>query len=457
MKLLVIDDETEALYATKQFLERRGYQVDTASSGGEGISKLRQNPDQYGVIVLDYRMEGKNGAQTAEECLAIKKDLYILILSADTSQAAAVSTWRAGAVTFIEKSQGNDVFLKTLEHWVNKYQQEHVTLSRASEQSDNERLIRSIGLIGASEALAAIAQQVLTYQSKESDATVLIRGESGTGKELIAKAIHKMSAQKDKPFVAINCGAIARELASSEFFGHEKGAFTNAYQKTAGKFQRANGGTIFLDEVAEMNPELQVMLLRVLQERVITPLGSHAEIPINARVIAATNMDLKAAIAAGRFREDLYYRLKVAEIYVPPLRERPEDFVLLVQRFTDQFNQKYKSKKTFLMQTVKLMQTYSWPGNVRELENEIHHLVVFTTGENITPKDLDDRFHKKAEIPSKLQDELDQITKQRMEDALAKTKSKRAAAKLLGIPWTSFRCLMKKFGISADNDTKGAA
>ncbi|MBI4405334.1 MAG: sigma-54-dependent Fis family transcriptional regulator [Deltaproteobacteria bacterium] len=453
MKVLVIDDDPEALYATIRLLERRGYVVSGALSGDEGIAKLRENPNDYGIIILDYRMEGKDGAKTAKQILAIKKELYILIHSADTSQAAAVNTWHAGAVWFIPKSEGIDVFLKSVEFWKNKYEEEFQTISVSP--FENETLIRSIGMVGRSSVLAEIANTVSTYHSKQSTATVLILGESGTGKDLIARAFHNTDQNSKGPFVPINCAAIAEHLVESELFGHEKGSFTGAHQKKIGKFQLAGGGTLFLDEIGDMSPPVQAKLLRAIQEKVITPIGALRDIPVDVRVIAATNVDLERAVREKRFREDLYYRLKSVVISVPPLRARPEDIEPLVAHFSKMFNKEYNSNKSFLVRTVKILAKYSWPGNIRELKQEVEKLIMLSPQNIIRPKDLHKRFTEV--VPSNsLKQRLGEITREQYLEALSTSKTLREAARKLAVPFSSFRGQLIRFGISHPR-LKGAA
>jgi two-component system NtrC family response regulator len=286
----------------------------------------------------------------------------------------------------------------------------------------------------------------------DTEATVLITGESGTGKELVARAIHSLSSRKSAPFIAINCAAIPRDLLESELFGHTKGAFTGAVKDRVGKFQLADRGTLFLDEVGDLPVELQPKLLRALQERIVEPLGGSKAQKIDVRVVAATNQDLEGAIADGSFREDLYYRLSVIPIHLPPLRERKEDIPLLVRHFTNKFGQ---ANVTFTKGTLDALATYSWPGNVRELENAIERLLIMRRGDEIGQDDLpgkilDERTNKKRKI-FVLPDEgypLEQLEKEVVEESLTRNNwNQTAAARFLGIPRHVLVYRMEKYGI----------
>jgi DNA-binding NtrC family response regulator len=451
--LLIIDDDPMMLTAMKGLLEKNGYRVETARSGEEGVEKLRERPNEFGVVILDYKMDGKNGAETAEDLLSVQKDLFILIHSGDESQQAALSSWKAGAVTFIEKARGNDYFLGKVREWCAKYEETYIPATSPAALSENERLIASIGMVGRSIQLAEIAKRIATYQLDDIDATVLIRGENGTGKELIAQAIHNFSARKLGRFVALNCAAIPENLIESELFGHEKGAFTGASSKQPGKIQAAHRGTLFLDEIGDANLSLQAKLLRVIQSKVFTPVGSTREVEADVRIISATNVDLEEAVREKTFRQDLYYRLKVISLYVPALRERPEDIEPLILHYTDLYNRKRGKNKYFLKSVVQILEKYPWPGNVRELEHEVLQLLMLTRDNKITVDDLDTKYVEWVEKNKNgnlaLEERLDEIRRQHVMVALNTTKSLREAAKRLGIPPTSFRELIKRYGLTA--------
>jgi DNA-binding NtrC family response regulator len=451
-KLLIIDDDQMMLAAMKGLLEKHGYKVETARSGDEGVTKLRDNPKEFGVVILDFRMDGKNGAATAEELLSVQKELFILIHSGDESQQAAISTWKAGAVTFIEKARGNDYFLGKVREWCAKYEDTYLPSVSPTTLSENERIIASIGMAGRSIQLADIAKKIATYQLDDVDATVLIRGENGTGKELIANAIHRFSSRKHGNFVALNCAAIPENLIESELFGHEKGAFTGATSKQPGKVQAAHKGTLFLDEIGDANLSLQAKLLRVIQSKAFTPVGSNREVEADVRIISATNLDIEEAVRQKDFRQDLYYRLKVISLTIAPLRERPEDIEPLILFYCDAYNRKRGKQKFFLRSTVQILEKYPWPGNVRELEHEILQLLMLSREDKITPDDLDTKYIEWAEksmggnLP--LEDRLDEIRRSQVIAALNATRSQREAAKRLGMAQSSFRDLLKRYGLN---------
>ena len=321
----------------------------------------------------------------------------------------------------------------------------------------NEKLISQIGMVGWSDEMANVANQVLQLSQSNSDSTVLINGESGTGKELVAKAVHNLSNRESKKFIAINCGAIPANLLESELFGHEKGSFTGATTKKIGKFQIANGGTIFLDEIGDMPLELQVKLLRVLQEGTIEPVGSTSPIKVNVRVLAATHVNLEEAISEGRFREDLFYRLNVIPIYLSPLRKRPDDIEPLVLHFQD----KHKGgDKKILYKTLRYLKNYSWKGNVRELENTIDRLLTMVTDNEITPEHLDAKFFTTTQGAFEEFD-CDYPTFKKMLDEMAEEKEKeyilfklrgekslRSAAERISIPNTSLQRRLNSWGYS---------
>jgi DNA-binding NtrC family response regulator len=459
-KLLLVDDDSLMLAAMKGLLQKNGYTVETAKSGDEGIEKIRQNPKEFGVVILDYRMEGKDGAATAAEILTVKKELYILIHSADESQLAATSTWRAGAVTFIEKAHGNDHFLGKVREWCKKYEDTYLAATQCSTDSENESLISKIGMTGRSEHLAGHAKRILSGQFDDPDASVMILGENGTGKEVLAQAIHRMSSRKNSPFVAVNCGTLQDNLVESELFGHEKGAFTVAIAKKTGKMVSANYGTFFLDEIGETNPIVQVKLLRAIQEKLISPVGSTRDVPIDVRIISATNVDLESAIQKGRFRKDLYFRLKIVTFSLLSLRDRPEDIEPLVLHFCDVFNRKLNKKRVFMKGTISLLEKYPWPGNVRELENEVMNLVMFSANQRITPDDLDRKYIEWADSPLthkySLGEKTDDFRKSQVEKALRTSRSQREAAKRLGMAFSTFRDLLKRYGMTGGGPSQGA-
>ncbi len=458
-RLLLIDDDQFSIAGMKALLEKHGFNVETAASGEEGLEKIKATPSEYGVAIVDYQMPGWDGAETARRILDAKKNIYVLVHSGNTSQMAALATWRAGALGFIEKAKGADYFIETVRAWTRKYEETNQIATPSYSPSESERFIQSVGLIGRSPQLAAIAKKIIALQTSDPRAAILILGETGVGKEMIAKAIHRCSPRKGQRFVAVNSAALHEQTLESELFGHEKGSFTGAAQKKLGKFQYASGGTLFLDEIGETSLSTQAKLLRVLQERVITPLGSNAEIPIDVRILTATNVDLERAMKEKAFREDLYYRLKTVRITIPPLRERPEDIEPLILHFCERYNKQHQGpEKKFLAQTIRAMERYPWPGNVRELQDDVLALLTEVPDDVISKSHLDGKFDT-AYVPdlegtSTLGKRMDDVLRQSYQNAIASSRSQREAARKLGVPFSSFRRTVRRLGLSMPDGKK---
>ncbi len=363
--ILVIDDEPNILTTVRRSLELEGYAVEVAGSGAAGLAKLAEN--DIDLILLDVMMPGETGLETLPKLRAKKPETMVVMMSGNATIETAVQATKAGAYDFIEKPLSGDKLLITVQN----------ALSFARLRTENQRLKRDFAMIGKGAAIKAIFDKVA--KTAPSSGRVLITGENGTGKELVARAIHEHSKRKDGPFVKLNCAAIPSELIESELFGHEKGAFTGATQQRRGKFELADGGTLFLDEVGDMNPSAQAKVLRVLQENELERVGGAETIKVDVRVVAATNKDLSAEIAAGRFREDLYYRLAVVPIELPPLRARREDIPVLVEHFLEAVcaDNDRRTKKVASGAMTMLMQ-HDWPGNVRELKNVVERLAILT-------------------------------------------------------------------------------
>ncbi len=381
-EILVVDDDFAHRTMLKTLIGGWGYAVSEADDGESAIEAVRRRP--FDLVLMDIRMVRVSGIEALEEIRQINPALPIILMTAYASVETAVEALKKGAYDYLTKPLDFDELRLVLERGL-----EHTHL-----KEENLLLKERLGLrfdrrnlIGRSEAMTGLLD--LVAQVAPSEATVLISGESGTGKEIIAAAIHYNSLRKDGPFVKINCAAITETLLESELFGHEKGAFTGADRRKEGKFRQANGGTILLDEVSEMSLAMQVKLLRVLQEREITRVGGEEVIPIDVRVITATNRDLVREIAAGHFREDLYYRLNVVTLQVPPLRERREDIPLLAIHFLKEFADKnHKEIKGFTPRALDRMLRYPWPGNVRELMNTVERGVVLSRSDYLDESDL---------------------------------------------------------------------
>ncbi len=372
-KILLVDNDPNDLEVSNMALSTIPEFVVTAElDSDQAIKLVKAKPRDYAAIILDYRMN-KNGLVTAKEMLAINPNLSIAIFSADQSRELLKQCIDSGIRVFIDKDKGNDVLCSVVRGLCQKWSNQEEVLYDAPSDCDfvkNERLITSVGVIGRSAKSAEVANLIKCAAKVNSN--VLIQGESGTGKEVIARAIHLNSARKNKPFIAINMTALTDTLVESELFGHLKGAFTGALMANKGKFMAAQGGTIFLDEIGDLKPEIQVKLLRVIQDRKLTPVGGTTEIPFDVRIIAATNVNLERAIADGNFREDLYYRLHILQITMPPLRDRPQDIQPLICHFLKTHS---GGQLEISMKAVRLLEAYQWKGNVRELENEIEKLI----------------------------------------------------------------------------------
>jgi len=386
-RILVIDDDGSLRRVMEFVLEQAGYQVLTAENGRTGYELfLEQQPD---VVITDIQMPEMSGYELLDRIQKHDSGCLVIIITAFGTVTQAVNAMKNGAYDYITKPFGNDELVMVVKR----------ALGFRELQSENQQLRQKLDgktsfeqLIGISDAMQELFNTI--RQVAPNDATVLIGGESGTGKELIARAIHNHSERSERPFVPVNCAAIPRELLESELFGHIKGAFTGATGTRKGKFELADGGTIFLDEVGDMPLDLQPKLLRALQEMEIEPVGSGRIHKVDVRVIAATNSDLEAAIEAKRFREDLYYRLAVIPILLPPLRERKDDIPLLVQHFLARFAPP-ATHLTLTAQAMDQLQSYNWPGNVRELENTIQQVAILHRGDNIDMNDLPAKIHRK--------------------------------------------------------------
>jgi two-component system nitrogen regulation response regulator NtrX len=378
-KVLVIDDEEAIRKSLRMVLEYEGYEYVDAASGPGGIEALqREAPD---AVLLDIKMPGMDGLEALQVVRAKDAHTPILMISGHGDIPTAVEAIQKGAYDFLEKPLESDRVLTAIRNAIERkrLREENQKLKRQVESRDR--------LIGESPALGGIGEAV--KRAAPTHATVLITGESGTGKELIAHDIHRGSPRAVRPFIKVNCAAIPDELIESELFGHEKGAFTGASARQAGKFSQADGGTIFLDEVGDMSPRTQAKVLRVLESGEVEPVGMAKTLRVDVRVIAATNKDLPAEIRAGRFREDLFFRLNVVPISCPPLRERREDIPLLIQHFMETFctENNYRTRR-FAPSALDRLKSMDWRGNVRELRNAVERLLIMVPGEVIGERDV---------------------------------------------------------------------
>jgi len=369
--ILVVDDEPNSLFVTSQILKDQSYQVITAENGMDALDILK---DQHiNLVITDERMPGISGMEVLRETKKINSRIPVIILTGYGTIPLTINALKEGAFYFFEKpiSQQLKQFYTTIEDAFKAQDYEHDVHEKQIDIKDKFSLEN---IMGASEKMVEIFKTINRAASTEK--TILIQGESGTGKELIAKAIHNKSRRKDKRLVTVNCAALTDTLVTSELFGHNKGAFTGATDGSSGRFELADGGTLFLDEIGETSPLLQKTLLRVLQEQEFEKVGSGKTIKVDVRVVCSTNRDLNDEVNKGTFRKDLYYRLNVVPITLPPLRERTSDIPILINNFLEKYQEKVEPV-TILPEVVEHLQGYSWPGNVRELENLVQQMMVF--------------------------------------------------------------------------------
>lgn len=455
-RILVVDDDSLVLSSTRLLLEQKGYEVETASSGEAALKLLKANPESYSLVLLDYQMKSKNGAETAKECLTVCRNIYVLIHSGDMSREAMKRTWEAGAVSFIEKGCSCQELLETIAHWSHKHAETLATLNPFRPEEHKDR-IASLEMVSRSAALHEIGQKVDRY--RESRQNVLILGETGTGKELVARALH--SAESGS-FFAINCAAYkgSAELLESELFGYERGAFTGAAQEKKGILEAANGGTVFLDEVHHLSLTAQAKLLRVIQDRKIRRVGGTKEYPVAFRLVAAAKPELEALCEKGEFLRDFYHRLNVLPLSLPALRDRPEDVEPLVAYFCRRYFEGTGQRKTFLLRTIRYLERYPWPGNVRELENTVYRLLTDCTAETVAPEQLDAKYFGPGQNSFTLTyDDLkkrhEKEEREHIISILKNSKSKLHAAQKLGLSASTLHSIMKRVGLYQAMDEMG--
>jgi two-component system response regulator HydG len=449
-KILIVDDDPSHRAMLRTILKREGYEVSEAGGGGQGVEMVRES--FYDLILMDLRMEDMDGIEALKEIKKISPAIPILIMTAYASVSTAVDSLKLGAYDYLTKPLDMDKVLHILKQVLEHYRLEkenRLLKERLGESFDYSRIIgRSKKMKDIFEVLALVSP---------SEATVLITGESGTGKELIANAIHQNSPRANRPFIKVNCAALNENLLESELFGHERGAFTGAANRREGRFELAHGGTIFLDEIGDMSLTTQAKILRVLQEKEFERLGGTKTLKVDVRIIAATNKELKEEVRKGRFREDLYYRLSVVPIEIPPLRQRKEDIPELAEHFLKVFRERNQRLiKGFQPRTMDLLMRYDWPGNIRELENTIEKRgVILSKEEYLTPEELPLAIRSLAE---ELEPEdsgikpgysLKEIEKELIIKTLAHTDGNRSkTAEILGITRQTLLNKLKEYGIN---------
>lgn len=452
--ILIIDDEAAQREILKGFLDKRGFRTFTASSGNEGLAFI--DKEQIDIILSDYKMPDKTGIEVLEEAKRINPEISFVLMTAYGTIENAVKAMRLGAYDYLSKPVDLDELELLIEKIIeNKNLKSEISFLKQQLQEK----FKIDSFISSSPKM----QEVLSVAARaaESKATVLITGESGSGKEVLAKSIHYISSRKDKPFVAVNVPALPETLLESELFGHEKGAFTGADKARIGRFELANKGTIFLDEIGDIPMNLQVKLLRVLQEHKIERLGSNESIEIDVRVIAATHQNLEQKIKDGTFREDLFYRLNVISIHIPPLRERKEDVMPLIEHFIKKYAEENgKPKIEISKEAVDYLMKYNYPGNVRELENIIERAVVLSRQNIITVNDLPSNVKgfKTETDPildenKTLNEQVEALEKKLIYDALMRANGNQSlAGRMLGITERNLRYKMQKYGIKKFGD-----
>jgi DNA-binding NtrC family response regulator len=450
MNILIVDDEASQRSILSGYLKKKGHTVFGAASVAQALQFFKIHP--IDIVLSDFQMPQGTGLDLLRAIKSLRAKPAMIIMTAFGTIEGAVTAIREGAFDYLTKPINLDE-VDLLIHRIEEIQQ-----LRSENQILREQLAEKYtfgGMISQSNAM----EQVLNAAARvaQSSASVLIRGESGTGKELIAKAIHFVSQRRDKPFIAVNCAALNENLLESELFGHEKGAYTGADKQRRGRFELANGGTLFLDEIGDISPATQVKLLRVLQEQQFERVGGTESIQVDVRVLAATNKDLESAIQQGLFREDLFYRLNVVAIDIPPLRKRRDDIGSLVEHFVHQYAMQNKRKKlTYSKEAWDLLLRYDYPGNVRELENIIQRSVIMSRGELITTEDLPQVVRSSARESSRphtvrsgsLTDQVEKLEKDLVFEALRISGNNQSkAAKQLGLSERNLRYRLKKWGI----------
>lgn len=448
--VLVVDDDDAHRGMLRMMLKSWGYTVEEAADGDEAVEKVHAKA--FDAVLTDVRMGKVNGIEAMKQILSYNPSLPVILMTAYSSVETAVDALRIGAYDYLIKPLDFDALKETLKKAI-----EHSRLG-----VENRELRRqfseenaSTEIIGRSPAITSMLSMIRTVAPTE--ATVLITGESGTGKELVARALHAQSLRKDEPLVTVNCAALAETLLESELFGHEKGAFTGADKRREGRFKQADRGTLFLDEIGEMPIGVQAKLLRALQQGEIQRVGSDKSEHVDVRVIAATNRDLRKEVEERHFREDLYFRLNVISLEVPPLRLRKEDIPLLAAHFLSHYAERnHKNVKGFSAQCMDMLLHYDWPGNVRELQNAVERAVILCTGEYVTGPELPvniaklaaEAMPKSSEVSSSLAGlPLEEVERRAIEETLRETgDNKSAAARKLGITRATLHKKLRKYG-----------
>lgn len=438
-KILIVDDEELIRITLHDSLAKEGYEVNTAGDGKEGWKQFKET---YPALILaDLKMPGIDGVALLEKVKGVSPETMMIMMTGYATVESAVQSMKLGAYDYITKPFLPEDMILLVKRALEVYNLREENKLLRDKLKGQYRLE---GIIGKNEKMQDVYQLITTVA--KTSATALVYGETGTGKELVAEALHNLSPRKNKPLIKVSCSALSETLLESELFGHEKGAFTDAVSRKIGRFEISDGGTLFLDDVDDIKPEVQVKLLRVLQERKFERVGGTETLRVDVRLIAASKRNLLELVKEGKFREDLYYRLNVVPIYLPPLRERKDDIPLLVNHFIE----KNKSTKDISPKTLQRLAWHDWPGNVRELENVIERIVTLSDKKEITPSDLPSflrETEKKAQIKP-IQDIVKESEKSHILKVLARTKGrKKEAAKILGITPKTLWQKIKEYGI----------
>jgi two-component system response regulator HydG len=464
-RILVADDHDALRDGMVLALTRLGHEVRGVKGGAEAIAAYQKRASD--VVVTDLRMVPVDGIEVVKRIREEDPDATVVVVSAHGTIATAVEAMRAGAIDFLEKPFSPEVLRARVEKAIEiARERSGARTARARADAfaeDRAREMDPTGLVGRSEAMRRILDQVRKVAA--TDATVLVLGESGTGKELVARALHAQGPRRDGPFVSVSCAALPEALLESELFGHERGAFTGAIRRKLGRFELAHQGTLFLDEVGEIPAAVQVKLLRVLAERRFERVGGEEPVEVDVRVVSATHRDLAALVAAGRFREDLYYRLAVVPVSLPPLRERPGDVEELAGWFVEKLAPRLGRRvKGFTPEALALLRGHACPGNVRELENVVEQAIVFAEGEVVRPEDLPEGIRRSPAPPPPVEVDgrgltatLEDLERQLVQAAYGKAKGVKAeAARLLGIKPSALAYKLEKYGLArVDRDAEG--
>ena len=462
LRILLIDDEEVTLRSLgKRVLERVGYQVLYADSAEKGLQVFQE--EEVDIVISDIKMPGMDGIELLRRIKEQPRDVEVILITAHGDMEIAVEALKAGAFDMLTKPIGMQEMIASLQR-TRRYQE--VRREKEQIQRQLELLLRSGGesreqheIIGESRAVKEV-QQLIAKVAQTDQTTVLIQGESGTGKELVARAIHRQSPRAAKPFISINCTAIPENLLESELFGHEKGAFTDAREQKKGLIELGNEGTLFLDEIGDMNLSAQAKILRVLEERQVRRVGGDREIEVDVRLISATNQDLQTLVEEGRFRQDLYFRLNVFNIDLPPLRKRGDDVLLLAHHFLYQLAREFRKEVTSIKPAAQaLLKGYAFPGNVRELRNIIERAIILCEGKQLRAENVSDRIGGPVQVSVDVEGkdvidleegslDLEEIEKRAIQAALRRAEGKKAeAARFLDVHDDALRRRMKKYNI----------